>query len=197
MRDISPTDLVQQLIAIRFWQGDVAYQNIGSRAIEDVQRLARRRCDQDLSAMLFEQPSHEFPGVRFVIDHEDPDGVEQDALRQPRPGRGGEHLLASVKRGRVGQRHGERRALAVAGTLGADGAVVQGGQILDDRESEAKAAEPARARGVRLLEAIKDLREESGANPYAGIGDDDVNKGTTTPQLDPHVPASRRELDAV
>src|SRR4029077_20051479 len=72
-----------------------------------------------------------------------------------------------------GQTHGERRSLALAGTLGVNGAVMQGDQVAHDREAEAEATMRSRLGGVVLTEAVEDIGQELPTDAGAGIAHDD------------------------
>ena len=95
------------------------------------------------------------------------------------------------------QRHGEGRALALAGALGPDAAAVHLDELLDDGEPQAQAAVPPRRAGVGLAEAVEDVREELGLDAHAGVDDADLDVRVDPLQEHLHLAALGRELHGV
>src|SRR5262249_22274068 len=70
-------------------------------------------------------------------------------------------------------------------------------QMLDQREAQAQAAETSRGRRVALFEPVKNIWQQLGLNPPAGVTHDDQHVRAGAPQPYPHMPAFGGELDGV
>src|SRR5437868_2683741 len=71
------------------------------------------------------------------------------------------------------------------------------GQLLDDRQADARPARAGVQRGAPLLEAAEQALLEIGVDADAGVAHTDGDAVDVVGEIDLHRPARRRELDGV
>src|SRR5581483_9498395 len=113
------------------------------------------------------------------------------------PGNGGAALVGLLVPRHERKRDREGRALAGPGAFGLDGSAMRLDQVPHDRETQAETAKDARARAIRLREAIEHVRQEVRVDAHPRIADSENRPSIGPLQRDGHTPALRSELERV
>src|SRR5258705_13130622 len=98
-----------------------------------------------------------------------------------------------------GQRefYDEGRPLSFPGALRGDAAPVQLDQVLDEGQAEAEAPMSARARAIRLPEAVEDKRQHGGRDAQPRIAHHDLDMGVDALEVNLDTPFLGREFHCV
>src|SRR5215472_10233242 len=91
----------------------------------------------------------------------------------------------------------ERRPEPASLALGAYGTAVQADQLAHDRQAETEPTVAARARAVRLPEAVEHVRQELRRDAFPRVGHADAGAVRTGVEVKIDPPVGGRELDRV